>query len=211
MPVATPQGPLDGYGFPAKLQESLDRRLAGSWLKPAQVALGQEFAFPEQVTSYSAESAVLSLRMRYSLSADFLQVRVWCVADLYANSASLRAIAAKERPDERVAFLYRNELMHIGTFDGPRLPPVEAAARWRENGGARLRAALDEAAADIADLLVADLNAGGSAPATGKQVPLEENTIVTLLSESPGRALVRNANGALWSVPSSLIGPPLAH
>ncbi len=201
------QGSLDDYDFRGKVQEALGTRLAGNWLKLARLAWGSHFAFPEQLTNHASESSVLSLNVRYSLSADFRYLRLWCGAHLYPNSDSLRAIAARERPGEKVAYLYRNEVMHIGTFDGPRVPPAEAAARWGENGGARLRAVLDEAAVIVADLLAADLGAGGSVPTAGKRVSLEQNTIVTLLAESPGRALIRNANGTLWSVPPSLIGP----
>jgi hypothetical protein len=198
---------LDDYDLRAKLLEALKARLAGTWLKPARVNLGTEFAFPEQVTGYAGgESAALLLQLRYSLSADFRYFRLWCGAHLIANSESLRAIAAKERPGEKTAYLYRNEVMHIGTFDGPKISLGEAAARWGENGGARLRAVLDEAIGNVADLLAADLGAG-SLPAMGKRVSLEQDAIVSLLSESPGRAVIRHANGALWAVPSSVIGP----
>lgn len=78
---------------------------------------------------------------------------------------------------------------------------------WSDNQGEQYRKAVDDAVAQTANMIRMDLAAGASEPAGGKPLTLTHydfrgprNVTGTVVDAPPGRAIVRDADGRLYSV-----------
>jgi len=159
----------------------------------------------------ATETTLLLVSTRYSLSPGLRYLRIWCAAVLLPNNDTLKNIATTERPDDKFFRLYRNQFLYLEPVDTRAAKPEEAAARWSENNGERIRAAMSEGIAEIARLIALDLQ-DFAAQREKTEIAKQPSKIVryarqdaTVLSETERRYTLRLPNGTLRSVPKDLL------
>lgn len=204
--VAPVRNSLAGYEIGERLQGALAEALpAVAWLKidPA----GASEARAETSEEHEVEgTARLLIVARHSTSAGLRFMRLWVLATLLASGDDLKAIAARDRPEDKLPRLFRNEYLSIHTFPGPTIPPAEAAQHWSENEGALVRAALDLAIREVTHMIAGDL--ADTLP-TAAEAPLAyDKSTATLLQRDADRVMLRLANGALRYVPAVFVKAP---
>jgi hypothetical protein len=143
----------------------------------------------------SKKSAVLFLKILYSLSTDFKQVRVFGYATLFPNTEELRKMqfdlykdTSQINETEGVKTLiknslYNNVLIYSKTLDVDVVNIKDAAAAWAENDGKRVNAALSEGIESIATLLAIDLKKLSIQPSGEQNSDGKENFKITVLGQ----------------------------
>jgi hypothetical protein len=200
---------FQGYDFKTAYGSALQAKLKEvNWLKVTELAYDKPTTKTEEIKSATAQSAILVLNSRYSLSPNGRYLRIWCAMALLANDEKLKEIAVRERPDNKNLLLYRNELLFIEAMPGTYKNLEDAVAQWSENGGEPLRVALDDGIQAIVHMMLHDLQlpqagtpAGSAAPA--RTVRYEGQT-ATVLAETDKHLMLKLPNEALRIVSKSL-------
>ncbi len=155
---------LLGYDVGKTFSEALQAAAEGpAWLKAAKIEVRSAADLGDQKKVLAAATAdvVMTLVTDYKMLPDFNGVRVSVQATLRPRSAELVA-TAKGNPD---GVLFANRFVTTRNSRAPLMPATHAgyAAAWAADGGKTIRAALDEALAELARMIVWDLKQDGPA------------------------------------------------
>lgn len=156
------------YDYPRVLEDTFRDKLAEvEWLAVANTALEHE-ANPEQLLeTYSASDASVILRIRifYEFEHDLSSIYVRCDAGLWPKDEALREVSGAAKRKDPVSLnnrIYRPEAMEgleaCTKLDLGGLKGEAAIETLTENKGEKVRKALEKGAAELAQLLIDDLN-----------------------------------------------------
>lgn len=147
--------------FSSEFTTALNKELKKvSWLnaKKTSVKNSYKFSTSSELTKDSASSAVLLVTAKYYVKQDINAFNIDTVLKLIPNDPALIALANKNKPDEEVPYLYRN---NIGfTFKLPSTISDKDAAiqEWVQDNGTRIITALRKGMGEVAQLIAMDLS-----------------------------------------------------
>ena len=149
------------YRFNEKMEQALRERLPSAGLSPEpQLSVRAMRADAEAgATLDSMPAEALVLVPRVAMDYDFGQLTVYLAADLTKRTAKSNGVV---KANSQLFRSYSYSFpMHVGI-------PAQRDAKWVELGGERIAALLDQAAAQLADMVVYDFSAEGRAAWQGK-------------------------------------------
>jgi hypothetical protein len=121
----------------------------------------------------SKDAAVLLATSDYHLSNDASELTITLAADMFPNSASLKALktgrAGKTASDPANA-VYRNNFSYTAKVPGTAGDRAANITAWSADNGAALRKALNDGASELANRLANDLQSKQAAAASATQL-----------------------------------------
>jgi hypothetical protein len=153
---------LIDYDFPKQLRASLEQELGRlPWvnLQATRAEASPDAGKIDDDVARSDANAVLVVKAAYSLSPDFSLINVKADVTGHPKTDELTALAKKARPDIDPPLLYRNTFSVANGGGGPYPDKETAAKAWADNNGKAARDALNKGAAELAQRIVADLEA----------------------------------------------------
>jgi len=148
------------YDFSKQILTNIEQQLRQlAWINLQAVRLETTSADDKinDAVARSTANAVLVVRTSYSVTADFLRIKVTALVTGHPKTDELVAVAKQARPDIDPPLLYRNTFIVSNGAGGPFANRDAAAKAWADDNGKKAREALDQGAADLAERLATDL------------------------------------------------------
>jgi hypothetical protein len=197
---------LVGYDFDQIVADQVKAALPQpSWLNVTGVTVTKDLlpANLNNKLSQSKAAAVLFGYVDYQLNNDGNELMVTLRADLYPNTDALKAFRAMKPGKDLLApqnAIYRNSVVFTRSVPAPS-PKADRDAYikvWSADKGAAMRAALNDAAVDVAKKLAADL---GVKPAPA-EAPVPAAAAPTPATAAPAPAAPAAAAPAVPAAPA---------
>ena len=207
--VESGRNSLSDYSFEQVLADAFTKRFAGAGGMQAAlstIVISKNTALSEipKLVNNASGDAVVVVFVRYFMSPDLYNVVLEAEVVVSAKSDALRKIATMEFYDGNdVPVLYRNTIQTAWRIPGvdktAKLAPEEVVAKWTDENAAKLRAALDAAASELAELVRWDLEQ----PARENYGDSGATVAMEFYSLSPTRKIgegtvYRHENNRLW-------------
>jgi len=200
------------YEFRRKLKSQVDSQLAVlPWLHSHRARIESDIDEEEiaALIAGSNESVLLLMKVDYHLTPGLKELKLTSTVTIYPIDDELKVTASKRNPDEKVPLLYRNRFVFLSPCPDTYLSANEAALVWSADKGRITRAAMDEGVYEVSRMLVLDLDAAKAAADAESKGPVEKPArekveygghTGTLVAETSERAIIRIADGELYSV-----------
>jgi hypothetical protein len=212
--IAPVRNAMLGYSCGAELQKSVQEGLAKvEWLHVSSVKQEQPYSdsVKDKILQGASTSAVLIMNTRYYLTHDFDTLQISSEVSVYPVSADLKTLAAKLDPNRDPPLLYRNRLTVSSPLLGEFDDKEKASAAWCADSGKLVRSSMSDGIAELSRMLVLDL-AEARSQARGERRQAEAGREIrygadygTVIAETPGRVVFRDAAGELHSAPKDLV------
>ena len=152
---------LVGFDMGRELQTSLGNRLDSiPWLnvKKTEILYDTKPDLVPSLLASSSEDALVLITPSYSLTSDFVALKVESEVKVLPRAAQLRASSeGKGSKKEQVTPLYKNVVAHIAPLVTGASNRKAAAAEWSKDGGAVIKQAMKQSADRIANKIVKSL------------------------------------------------------
>jgi len=162
---------LMDFDMGKELQASLGTRLDSiPWLnvKKTEVLSDTKPDLVPSLLGFSSEDALVLITPSYSLTSDFVTLKVESEVKVLPRAAHLRPSAeGKDSKKDQVTPLYKDVVTHIAPLVTGASDTKAAAAEWSKDGGAVIKQAMKQSVDSIADKIVGSLTNPDS-PAAGQ-------------------------------------------
>ena len=190
-------GAVDDFNYRPGFQQALSTALSTNMpVKFAKlestslIPLNQELS--TRVAAMPNGTGMMFLRTSYTFTSDFTRLNLVTYAEIKVPGAESAVFMN--------TFFYQSKAHGSGG--------AESVKAWSDNRGMAYRAALNEATQEITRMLALDLAASKTDPADAPKAtiekvdgPLRQPITGAVLASGPGRKIVRNIAGNMYSLP----------